>query len=230
MKQDHGPRPQSLSFTARSLRVFIRTALRLIFWVKRVDYKITGTELVPKKGPAIIVIADHTSNADALFVFLGIRRPFAGIGMAELKDTKEWPAIIGWGFDKLGHIPIERGDKQSGNQAIAAGLDVLKHGQALAMCPQGRQIHPGEQTAWYPGFARYAMASGIKVYVLKFEGIDKFWVTHPDFDVPKGIGNINWKAKVRAGYVAVLDPKDYESVGELAQAVQDAHAGGLIPV
>jgi 1-acyl-sn-glycerol-3-phosphate acyltransferase len=229
MKQDLGPRPQSLSLTARSLLVFIRTALRLIFWVMRADYKITGTELVPKKGPAIIAIADHTSNADALFVLLGIRRPFAGIGMAELKDTKEWPAIIGWGFDKLGHIPIDRGNKQSGDQAIAAGLDVLKHGQALAMCPQGKQIHPGEQTEWYPGFARYAMASGVKVYVLKFEGIDKFWVTHPDFDVPKGIGDINWKAKVRVGYVAVVDPADYNSVDDFAAAVITAHATGRIP-
>ena len=228
MKQNLDPRPQSLSIAAKTLRVIVYLLFRFILWFMRVDYKITGTEIVPKKGPAIVVMADHTSLGDAIFLFLSICRSFAGIGMAELKNSDQWPAVIGWAFDKMGHIPIQRGDKESGDLVTAAGFNELNHGQALAVCPQGRQVHPGEQTPWYPGFAKFAMATGTKVYVLKIEGVDKFWVTHPDFDVPKGLGQINWRAKIRAAYVAVVDPADYTSVDDYVAAVIRAHATGHV--
>jgi 1-acyl-sn-glycerol-3-phosphate acyltransferase len=104
---DLDKRPQCLTKTARLINFLLYWLVWAILAVKGVDFKLAGANAVAKKGPVIIIGAPHTSLADAVVMIASIRRSYAGIGMAELRNGGEWPWIIGKGFDLLGHIPIE---------------------------------------------------------------------------------------------------------------------------
>jgi 1-acyl-sn-glycerol-3-phosphate acyltransferase len=155
-----------------------------------------------------------------------IRRSYAGIGMAELRNGGEWPWIIGKGFDLLGHIPIDRGNAESGANASTAALHALRYGAALAVWPHGRQVQKGKPETWFTGYARFALQSGAKIHVLKVEGVEDFWQTHPDNGGPQGI---NWKAKIRAAFSGPIDPAKYQSVDELDAAVKRIIADMRLP-
>lgn len=218
-------KPQSLTKTARLINFALRWLVPLILWLKGVDFKISNEKAIPKKGSVIIVGADHTSLADAIFMMAAYRRPYAGIGMAELVSD-EWPWVIRKGFGWLGHIPIVRGNSESGDLASKCAIHALSYGQAIAVWPQGRQVRRGAQTPWYPGFARFAKQTGTKIYVFKLRGAEEFWPTHPDDGGPQPI---NWQTKVRAGFSDAIDPNDYNTVEELVEAVKHVHAKLTLP-
>lgn len=219
-------RPQSLTWSARTLNKLLRILVRLALLFTFVNFKVDNRKIIPKKEPVIIVGADHTSLADAVFMLASIRCTYAGIGMAELKNTEEWPWVIGKLFDWLGHIPIERGNGESGDSVFATGLNVLSHGQTLVLWPQGRQVARGSDQPWYPGFARFAKATGVKIYVFKLQGADEFWPTNPNDSGPQ---KIKWRAKVRANFSESIDPNDYQTVDELIEATRRIHAKLPLP-
>lgn len=219
-------RPPSLAVKSRAFNIFVRIFIRCILLLTFVNFKVANRKIIPKKEPVIIVGADHTSLADAVFMVASIRCTYACIGMAELKNTNEWPWIIGKLFDWLGHIPIDRGNSQSGDNVFAIGLSVLDHGQALVLWPQGRQVPRGSDQPWYPGFARFAKTTGTKIYVFKVEGPDNFWPTNPSDGGPQ---KIKWRAKVRASFSQPIDPNDYATVEELIAATRRVHAELRLP-
>lgn len=220
-------KPQSLTKTARTINFFLRWIIPFVLWVKGADVKIANKKVVPKKGAVILVGADHTSLADAIFMIAAYRRAYAGIGMAELLSD-EWPWIIRRGFQLLGHIPIERGNSESGDLVSQSARHALSYGQALAIWAQGRQIRPGEQAMWYPGFARFAMESGASIILFKIEGAHEFWPSHPD-DGNASLGDINWKAPVRAAFSEPINPSDYNTIDELIAATKRIHAELPLP-
>lgn len=219
-------RPKSLSLTARILNTLLRILVQLALLFTFVNFKVANQRIIPKKEPVIIVGADHTSLADAVFMLASIRCTYAGIGMAELKNTEEWPWVIGKLFDLLGHIPIDRGNSESGDKVFEAGLNVLAHKQALVLWPQGRQVSRGSQQPWYPGFAKFAKETGAKIYVFKLEGADDFWPTNPNDGGPQ---KIKWRAKVRASFSEPINPNDFSTVDELIAATRQAHAKLPLP-
>jgi len=213
-------RPQSLSVTARLLNIVLRISVQIALKVTFVNFKVGNRKIIPRHKPIIIVGADHTSLADAAFMIASIRCTYAGIGMAELKNSSEWPWVIGKLFDLLGHIPIDRGNSESGDIVSAAGLNVLSHNQALVLWPQGRQVSRGSNQPWYPGFAKFAKETGANIYVFKIEGADEFWPTNPSDGGPQ---KIKWRARVRANFSESIDPNDYQTVEELIEATQRIH-------
>lgn len=218
--------PPSMRLRSRIFNTMLRYVAWIVIRLTFINFKVNNSKIIPKKGPLIIVGADHTSLADALFVIASIRCTYAGIGMAELKNTDEWPWIIGKSFDLLGHIPIDRGNSDSGDSAFASGLNVLSHNQALVVWPQGRQVHRDSNQPWYPGFARFAKETGANIYVFKIEGADDFWPTNPGDGGPQ---KIHWRAKVRASFSGPIDPNDFVSVEELIAATRLVHAGLPLP-
>lgn len=224
---DFTQRPQSLTKTARLINFALRWIVPLLFWIKRVDFKMANADILPKQGPIIVVGAPHTSLADALFMMNVIRRPYAGIGMAELL-SEEWPFIVRRGFELLGHIPIVRGDSESGDLASKCTHHVLQWGQAVVVWPDGQQVRRHEALMWYPGFARFALATGTKICILKLQGVDAFWSSHPD-NGNAGVKDINWDEPVRGAFSELIDPNDYESVEELVAAVQRAYLALPLP-
>ncbi len=119
--------------------------LHLLFRVK-----VEGKEHIPcKKG--YILVANHRTNFDPLFVVAGLRQQVHFMAKAEL--------FRGWFMEHLmnalGAFPVDRGKGDSG--AIDWSDNLIRQGRVLGMFPEGTRSPDGKPQRPKSGAALIAM-------------------------------------------------------------------------
>lgn len=118
-----------------------------VFWALTLgwSYRGSGRRHFPRTGPAL-VLANHQSFLDPLFVSLAAGRPLAFLARSSL--------FRGGRFDRLirryGAVPIDRG---FGKEGIRAVIDVLNQGRPVLVFPEGERTRTGEVQPLKPGVA-----------------------------------------------------------------------------
>lgn len=130
----------------RVLQRTIGPLVRLL-WRLRVE----GAERLP--DGAFVLAANHDSLLDPFFLGAGIERPLRFLAKQEL-----WRGPLPWVLDAAGGIPVARG--QSDERAIAAALEALAAGDAVAIFPEGTAL-PYRERRWRRGAARLAGEAGV---------------------------------------------------------------------
>lgn len=134
--------------------------LPLLTLVVRV--RVRGRENVPDGG--YIVIANHPSVFDSLFVALPLRRRLRFMGKSEL-FTARWG---GW-LARLGAFPVRRGVWDT--DAFETAVAVLDRGRVMAIFPEGG-VHV-EKSPARPGFGHVAHLAGATVLPLHLSGTER---------------------------------------------------------
>lgn len=137
------------SFLYRVLKVILRPILRGLYRVRG-----EGLEGFPKEGP-VIVVANHVSFMDSLWVPLCVPRRMVFLAKAEYFDSKK----TAWFFKALGMIPVRRDGKEQAEAALSAGLEVLEAGGVLGLYPEGTRSPDGRLYRGRTGVARLALRS-----------------------------------------------------------------------
>ena len=149
----------------RALALTLAPTLRTIF-----RPEVTGTEHVPAAGP-VILAGNHISFADEIFTPLAVRRQVFYFAKAEYFTT---PGLKGRAmaafFHGLGQVPVERADTRSAAGVIDIGVDVLRHGGALGIFPEGTRSPDGRLFKFRTGVARVALRSGAPVVPVGIAG------------------------------------------------------------
>lgn len=130
----------------RTVRTVVAPAIRVLWRLE-----VVGAGNLPA-GPAIVV-ANHDSLSDPLFLGAALERPLCFLAKRELWRN----ALVAWILDRLGGIPVERSRGDVG--AVAAAERALGHGAAVAIFPQGTVLGPPDR-AWQRGAARLALTTG----------------------------------------------------------------------
>lgn len=113
--------------------------------------EVVGAENMPT-GRAIVV-ANHDSLSDPLFLGAALERPLHFLAKRELWSNR----IVGRLLDALGGIPVER--RRGDLTAVAALARVLDRDDAVAIFPQGTVLG-GDERPWQRGAARLALTTG----------------------------------------------------------------------
>ena len=121
--------------------------LRILFSVK-----VEGKEHIPDKG--YILVANHRTNFDPLFVVTGIPAQVCFMAKAELFRNP----LLGWLINHLGAFPVERGKGDTGAIDWAVGL--IRDGKVLGMFPEGTRSVSGVPQRPKSGAALIAMQTG----------------------------------------------------------------------
>lgn len=109
-----------------------------VFWTLTLgwSYRGSGRGNFPRTGPAL-VLANHQSFLDPIFVSLAAGRPLSFLARSSL--------FRGGRFDRLirryGAVPIDRG---FGKEGIRTVIDVLTQGRAVLVFPEGERTRTGE--------------------------------------------------------------------------------------
>lgn len=141
-----------------------------MLWVQALLFVVTsrdvqGKENVPRKGP-LIVASNHLSNGDPPILTAAVPRQIAWMAKAEWFRTP----VIGRLFRMAGMIPVRRFEADLG--ALRRSQDVLRHGGALAMFPEGtRGGDRGLKTA-EPGTALIALRTGAPIVPIAIWGTE----------------------------------------------------------
>ena len=135
--------------------------LRLVF-----SMRVSGTENVPKTGPAVIV-PNHKSFWDGFFIAACLTRRVHFMGKAELFEGRKGRLLLA-----LGGFPVRRGESDA--EALDTARAVLARGDILALFPEGTRVRDPESLGTPKrGAARLAIEAGAPLIPTAITGTEK---------------------------------------------------------
>ena len=135
----------------RLYRTLVLLGVPLRWWCR---LEVSGRELVPPRGKALLVVANHDSMLDPLVVADTLVR--AGRALRFLAMDRLWRSRLLAGLlDGIRQIPIRRGAGDTA--ALQAAIDALSGGEAVCIFPEGGLSH-GRRVRAHNGVARLVHA------------------------------------------------------------------------
>ena len=126
-------------------------------------FKVEGLEQYPR-GPAVIV-ANHPSALDALFLAAAVPERVLFVGAAEFLAIP----VVGWAMRTYGCIPVRRGEVDL--SVIRESVCALRAGRKVAIFPEGR-VTP-EPGPLHRGAALIAARAGAPIVPVAVHGTDR---------------------------------------------------------
>ena len=120
---------------------------------------VEGVEDFPAEGAALLV-ANHQSFSDSLFMPLAAPRPVKFLAKAEYFTGGGIRGRLSAGFFRgVGSIPIDRTNASAADPALSTALRLLSEGQVVGMYPEGTRSPDGRLYKGRTGVARIALAA-----------------------------------------------------------------------
>lgn len=134
----------------------LRSWARFFVWI-------TGARLLVKFDAPLdpqksyVYVSNHTSNLDALALLAIIDRPLRFIAKKELARIP----IFGWAARRMGHVFIDRKDRQGATRAIRRRIDQGLGGVALFFFAEGTRSTTDALLPFKKGAAVAALETGL---------------------------------------------------------------------
>jgi 1-acyl-sn-glycerol-3-phosphate acyltransferase len=126
------------------LRVLVGLFLRIF---NRVET--ACLDRIPEEG-AVVLISNHRSNWDPVFIGALAKRPVYYLAKAELFKNPFFSFVL----TRLHAIPIKRGALD--REALKKVLNLLKQGKLVLIFPEGKRSLTGEVASFRPGAVMFA--------------------------------------------------------------------------
>jgi 1-acyl-sn-glycerol-3-phosphate acyltransferase len=164
--------------------------------------QVEGVDTVPRSGAAILA-SNHLSAADWVFMPLSLRRRVTFLAKAEYFTGSGVKGFLQRAFfTGAGQVPIDRTSASAAEDAIQAGLRILRQGKLLGIYPEGTRSPDGRLYRGKTGIARTAIETGAPVVPLA--------VHYRPRRLPFGLGRRLMAVEVRFG--RPLDFSRYEGL------------------
>lgn len=148
---------------------------RTLFTLEGLRFRVTGTENVPAKGGAVVVM-NHTGYLD--FAYAGIpfrscRRYVRYMAKSEVFDHP----IAGPIMRGMKHIPVDRID---GSESYRQAVDYLRSGRLVGVFPESTISRSFEIKDFRKGAVRMAQEAGVPLIPVTIVGSQRVWTKgHP---------------------------------------------------
>lgn len=148
------------------------------FW----DFHVVGD--LPKPLPKkLVVVSNHVSNAD---VFLISHLPWEMKWLAKEELFKV--PFVGWELRIAGDVPVRRGERGSGYEALQKCAEWIERGVPVSIFPEGTRSKTGELGQFKDGAFKLAIESGADILPLAVAGTLKALPKHSwKFSRSKGV-------------------------------------------
>lgn len=131
--------------------------------------QIDGDRRLPE-GETLIVASNHIHNFDP--VVLAIVFKNRDIHFMAKKELFK-PRPLGWLFEKIGTIPVDR--NKSDITAIKKAIKILKSNKVLGIFPQGTRIKSEEDDTSKAGLGMFAIKTDAKIIPVRIESSYKIF-------------------------------------------------------
>ena len=152
-----GPPPMPL--VRRLIKAVLGPYMRLFHALE-----LQGSEHIPSRGPAIIVL-NHASLLDV--PALMVLDPFPNTATVVKASMFKVP-VVSWFLRQWGAIPVERQGRDS--TGVRTMLGVLRAGGVLAVAAEGRRTRSGRLEAINPVLARIAAGADVPILPIGIRG------------------------------------------------------------
>ncbi len=155
-----------LGITIIALRLIPREFIRMIgLWLMRLIYRsrIMGQSNIPEYG-GVIIISNHVTYGDALFLSLVFPRPIRFI-VAEEFVTLRW---LGWLLELFNCLPIS---SRKPREALSKAVQALRDGEVICIFPEGQLTRTGTLCAARRGLELMARKSNCPIVPIYMDGL-----------------------------------------------------------
>jgi len=126
--------------------------------------QLNGIQHLRGRGPYVLV-ANHQSLSDIL-ALLHLAHPFKFMGKKELF----WIPFFGWALSLAGHIPLVRGDRESGHRALERASEYVGRGVSVLLFPEGTRSRDGNIHDFKVGAFKIAVERRVPVVPIVIDG------------------------------------------------------------
>jgi 1-acyl-sn-glycerol-3-phosphate acyltransferase len=136
-----------------------------------------GSTHMPATGPALL-IANHQSFIDPILVGLAARRHLRYLARKTLFGNNAFT----WFIESLNAVPVnQEGFARDGLQAI---IDLLKHGQAVTVFPEGERTLTGRMNPFRPGIHLVLKKVECQIVPVGIAGAYAAWPRWRSYPIP----------------------------------------------
>lgn len=140
----------------------------LILKTAGVKVKVKGLENIPKNS-ACVLMSNHQSHFDVVSLFSVIPLRIYFLAKKELLKIP----VFGWAMFLIGHIFIDRSDRESAFKSIDQAAKKVKNGKNVMVFPEGTRSPDGELLPFKKGGFVLAIKSGVPVLPIGIYGSNK---------------------------------------------------------
>lgn len=116
--------------------------VRGALWLTGIRFHVVGREHIQTNRSAIYCV-NHTSNVEPPIMFLVLDALFPRLRIVYKAELHGVP-ILGRGFDLVGFVPIQRGNREQSSHAIETAARGLAEGYSFLVFPEGTRSRAGE--------------------------------------------------------------------------------------
>jgi 1-acyl-sn-glycerol-3-phosphate acyltransferase len=157
-------------------------------------FRVTG-QVPPDPRRPYVVVANHESFVDILLIS---HLPMEMKWLSKVEIFKI--PVVGWLMRLAGDIPLTRGDRESGAEALRQCRERLDQRVSVMIFPEGTRAHDGELGAFKDGAFKLAIEAGVPILPLAVHGTKTALRKH------------DWRLGDATAEVRVLEPISTEGL------------------
>jgi 1-acyl-sn-glycerol-3-phosphate acyltransferase len=141
--------------------------VRIALAIVGLRYVVEGGEHILDR-PAVYCV-NHTSNVEPPVLFAALRRLVPRLAILYKRELRKLP-ILNIGFDLVGFIPVDRGNREQTTRALETAVARLNAGTSFLVFPEGTRSRTGELLPFRKGAFVMAMRAGAPVVPIAISG------------------------------------------------------------
>jgi 1-acyl-sn-glycerol-3-phosphate acyltransferase len=158
------------------------------------DLRADGVDHVPRTG-GVLLLANHQSFLDPVLVALRLEREIAFLARSTL-----FQGAFGAFIQYLNAFPVKQGKGDVG--AMKQTIELLKHGHAVVVFPEGARTFDGHVQPLAPGVALLIQRAKVPVVPIAIEGAFDAWPRTRKLPQP---------ARIRVAYGRAIAPGEVDA-------------------
>ena len=132
--------------------------------------KWVGRDRLPRDG-AFILVANHTSMVETVFVPMGVPRKVAFVAKTKYYNGRGLTGkALAWFLDAIGQVPIDPASASTAAPALDTARRILADGRVWAVFPEGTRSPDGRMYRGRTGAMRVALPAGVPVIPVAVTG------------------------------------------------------------
>ena len=157
---------------------FVKLCLRIFALISLAQVTYKGLNYLPENNDPVVFVANHRGFFDFILLYPVLKGLTGPIGKSEFRH---YP-VIGWWFEPLYGIFLDRNDTRQGLKCILQGIDYLKSGISMMIFPEGKRGRTeGEMLEFHAGSFKLATKSGARIIPVAFTGTGDIFDDHVPF-------------------------------------------------
>ena len=125
---------------------------RAICHLTPVSVEISGSENLDK-NKSYVIAANHQSQYDIFVLYGWLNTDFKWVAKKELQKLP----LVGLAMEKMGHIFIDRRNRQAAIHSLEAAKNKIRNGISVLFFPEGTRTKTGEMDAFKKGAFKMAL-------------------------------------------------------------------------